>query len=281
MSSGKPYPATSEPDGAGDLLGHPQGDHYRVDGDIIDMTRPRSATRTVTLTANPQDVRIDLMQTAFVCIDMQNDFCSVGGWLDSIAVDTRPGKQLAPAINRLTHLCRSVGVPVIWVNWGNRADRANLPPVLLHVYNPDAKSVGLGDPLAPHASEPRAAGSRVLEKDSWGAALIDELAVSATDTFVDKYRMSGFRDTPLDSILRTLGVKTVLFGGVNVDQCVLATLMDANFLGYDTLLVEDCSATTSPDFCTAATLYNVRQCFGFSLQSNAMHEVLTAHKDHQ
>ena len=56
-------------------------------------------------------------------------------------------------------------------------------------------------------------------------------------------------DTSLDSILRNLGVTTLLFGGVNADQCVLHTLADANFLGYDTLMVGDCTATTSPAFC--------------------------------
>ena len=77
--------------------------------------------------------------------------------------------------------------------------------------------------------------------------------------------MSGFWDTPLDSILRNLRVDTLLFGGVNADQCVLATLMDANFAGYDTVMLEDGTATTSPDYCWQATLYNVRTCFGFTL----------------
>ena len=67
---------------------------------------------------------------------------------------------------------------------------------------------------------------------------------------------------------------TVLFGGVNADQCVLATLMDANFLGYDTILVEDCSATTSPDYCMQATLYNVRTCFGCVVDSAAVLKAL-------
>jgi ureidoacrylate peracid hydrolase len=62
-------------------------------------------------------------------------------------------------------------------------------------------------------------------------------------------------------------VTTLLFAGVNLDQCVLHTLADANFLGYDTLLLEDCAATTSPAFCRDATLYNVRQIFGFTLTS--------------
>ena len=72
------------------------------------------------------------------------------------------------------------------------------------------------------------------------------------------------------SILRNLDVTTLMFAGVNADQCVLCTLQDANFRGYDCLLLEDCAATTSPDYCMAATLYNVRQCFGFVVRSDAV-----------
>jgi len=151
-------------------------------------------------------------------------------------------------------------VPVIWVNWGNRADLMNISPALRHVYNASGRDVGLGDPVP-------ASGAPVLQKDSWGAAVIDELDIDDSDIRVDKYRMSGFWDTPLDSILRNLDVRTCLFAGVNADQCVLHTLADANFLGYDTILLEDCTATTSPDFCWQATLYNARQIFGFTAVS--------------
>ena len=75
--------------------------------------------------------------------------------------------------------------------------------------------------------------------------------------------MSGFFDTELDSVLRNLDVTTLLFGGVNVDQCVLATLMDAACLGYDVVLLDDCSATTSPAFCHQATVYNVAPVLRF------------------
>ncbi|WP_421656349.1 hypothetical protein [Leptothermofonsia sp. ETS-13] len=50
----------------------------------------------------------------------------------------------------------------------------------------------------------------------------------------------------------------------------MATLQDANFLGYDCILVTDCAATTSPDYCWHATLYNVKQCFGFATDSFAI-----------
>ena len=74
---------------------------------------------------------------------------------------------------------------------------------------------------APRCSKP-AVGPR---------AVVDELVSDPADIHVAKYRMSGFPDTPLDSILRNLRVTTLLFAGVNLDQCVLCTLQDANFLG--------------------------------------------------
>jgi nicotinamidase-related amidase len=146
------------------------------------------------------------------------------------------------------------------LNWGNRPDRANLPPNVLHVYDPAAQGRGIGSPLPGN-------GAPVLQAGSWAAAVVDELSPAEADIRVDKYRMSGFFDTPLDSVLRGLRVDTVLFAGVNADQCVLATLTDAACLGYDAVLVEDAVATTSPDYCMAATLYNVRQCFGFTVTS--------------
>ena len=63
----------------------------------------------------------------------------------------------------------------------------------------------------------------------------------------------------------------------NVIECVWAhSLTDANFLGYGCVLLEDCCATTSPDFCTEATLWNVRKCFGFVADSMDVIEGLRA-----
>ena len=162
-------------------------------------------------------------------------------------------QKLLPAL-------RGAHVPVIWVNWGNRPDLANMPPNQIHLYKNSGVGVGLGDPLPGN-------GARVLQKDSWAAAVVDELEPVLGDIRVDKHRISGFWDTPLDSILRNLRLDTLLFGGVNLDQCVLHTLADANFLGFDTILVEDCAATTNPDFCREATLLNIRQIFGFTVTS--------------
>jgi len=251
-------------------LGLRAGRQWQVDERLADMTRLPLPVRPARLAAKSKDIVVDWNKSAMVVIDMQNDFCHPKGWLAGIGVDVTPARAPITPLAKLLPMLRAAEVPVIWVNWGNRPDLANISPALLHVYNGDGRSVGLGAPL-PDAPVP---GARVLEKGSWAAAVVDELAPKPTDLCVDKFRMSGFWDTPLDSILRNLGISTVLFGGVNADQCVLATLMDANFLGYDTVLVEDCTATTSPAFCMEATLYNVRQCFGFSVTSAAIRKAL-------
>ena len=230
---------------------------WQFGGGTVDLHRPALPARSAALRAEPAPVVLDPSRTALVAVDLQNDFCTPGGWLHGIGVDV---SVLAGAVE-LSALAvaaaRTAGVPVIWLNWGNRPDQANIPPGVAHVYDPEGRGVGIG-----YGSP--GSGSRVLTAGSWGAALADPLTVQPQDVSVDKYRMSGFWDTPLDSILRNLRVDTLIFAGVNSDQCVYATLIDAACAGYDVVLLTDASATTSPSYCHDATVHNTRQCFGFT-----------------
>jgi len=240
---------------------------WAVNAEIADITRPPLEPRPVTLKTETKTLRLDLAKTAMLVIDMQNDFCHPNGWLAHIGVDVSPARAPIAPLQGLLPVLRSVQVPILWVNWGNRPDLLNISAGLHHVYNATGGGVGLGDPLP-------ANGAPVLIKDSWAAAVVDELEQQPEDIRVDKYRMSGFWDTPLDSILKNLGKTTLFFAGVNADQCVMATLQDANFLGYDGILVKDCTATTSPEYCWHATLYNVSQCFGFISDTHAIFDAV-------
>ncbi|MBD1905045.1 cysteine hydrolase family protein [Trichocoleus sp. FACHB-90] len=241
---------------------------WAVDAQIADITRPPLKPQPVTLATETKTLRLDLAKAAILVIDMQNDFCHPKGWLAHIGVDVTPARNPINPLNNLLPKLRDTNVPVIWLNWGNRPDLLNISAGVHHVYNPTGDGVGLGDRL-PEAD------AKVLMAGSWAAAVVDELEQKPEDIRVDKYRMSGFWDTPLDSILRNLGKTTIFFAGVNADQCVMATLQDANFLGYDCILVTDCTATTSPEYCWQATLYNVKQCFGFVTDSQAILEAIT------
>jgi nicotinamidase-related amidase len=245
------------------LLGSGPNYRWAVTAKHVDMAVAEPSPRPLVLRAAPQNVTLDLARTAMIVIDMQNDFCAKGGWVDHLGVDYTPDRAPIKPLARLLPRLRAIDVPVIWVNWGNRPDLMNMAPNQHHLYKPKGRGIGLCEPLPGH-------GAHVLEKDSWAAAVVDELKQEATDIKVDKYRISGFWDTPLDSILRNLGVRTLLFSGVNTDQCVFCSLTDANFLGYGCVLVNDCCATTSPDFCTEATIWNVKKCYGFVTSSGKL-----------
>lgn len=243
-------------------LGVPPNAWY-VDATTADLTRPALPPQIVSLQTETKTLTLDLSKAAMLVIDMQNDFCHVDGWLAHIGVDVTPARSPIGPLQGLLPVLRSHQVPIIWVNWGNRPDLLNISPAALHVYKPTGEGVGLGDPLPVNQAP-------VLTVGSWAAAVVDELEQKPEDIRVDKYRMSGFWDTPLDSILKNLGRTTLFFSGVNADQCVMTTLQDANFLGYDCILVKDCTATTSPEYCWLATIYNVNQCFGFTADSHAI-----------
>lgn len=256
----KPTPDTA---GAAAPLGTYFNTRWHADATEVDMVAPAREPVITRLACEPQNVRIDLHRTAMIVIDMQNDFCTATGWVDHIGGNFTADRAPIAPLQRLLPTLRAQQVPIVWVNWGNRADLANMPANQHHLYKPGGTGIGLGEALPGH-------GARVLQKDSWAAAVVEELTPHPDDIQVDKYRISGFWDTPLDSILRNLGVRTLLFAGVNTDQCVLHSLADANFLGYGCVLLEDCCATSSPDFCTEATLWNVKKCLGFVTDSERL-----------
>lgn len=233
----------------------------------IALAPPRAARRPVALVARPLALELDLGRTAMIVVDMQNAFCAPGGLTDLNGADLDQARAPIAPLNAVLPALRGCGVPIVWLNWGHRRDRLNVPPMTLHAFDPSDRGRGIGNDL------PGGKGS-VLLKDSWSAAIVDELVPGPDDIHVDKYRVSGFWDTPLDSILRNLDIRTLLFAGVNLDVCVYHTLADGHFLGYDCILVEDCSTTTAPAFCTDATLHNIKKCFGFLTTSTELGSAL-------
>lgn len=248
------------------LFGHAPSQGWLVTPDHVDMTRPPKQVRPLTFSAEPQSVTIDASKTALLIVDMQNDFCTEGGWLHSRGIDITPNKAPIAPLKALIETCRREDVPVVWVNWGVRKDLLNIAPSLRHAHNPRGLEPGLAQPVPGTRSE-------VIARGSWGAEVVDEINPGTADHQIVKHRFSAFWDCETDAVLRNLGITTLLIGGVNMDQCVMTTLEDASFLGYDTILLQDCTATTSPSFCVEAVLYNVKLLFGFVTASG---EVLQA-----
>lgn len=255
---------------AASVQGASPGESWTVTPDRVDMTRPVAAPKPLAIDAAPQDIVVDANKSALLIVDMQNDFCTRGGWMDSRGIDVSPNRAPIEPLRALVGAFRRAAMPVIWVNWGVRKDLLNIHPSLRHAHNPTGTEVDLGSPVPGTRSE-------ILRKGSWGADVVDELKPGPDeDVQIVKHRFSAFWDTETDAVLRNLGIRTLFIGGVNMDQCVMTTLEDASFLGYDTILVSDATATTSPDYCVQAVLYNVKLLFGFVTDSGAMLRALSA-----
>lgn len=107
---------------------------------------------------------------------------------------------------------------------------------------------------------------RALVQGEWNTALYGSLGDAGAggydpnrgDVIVSKDRMSGMwhENTELSMFLTGNGdgttrpksrkFTTLLFAGVNTDQCVLGTLADAYSHGWDCVMLEDCCATPTP-----------------------------------
>ncbi|MEK3724737.1 cysteine hydrolase family protein [Paenibacillus sp. FSL H8-0034] len=219
--------------------------YWIVEGDDFDISRGAAQAVTMDLNEN-RTLKFDPERSALILIDMQNYFCS------PLLGRPEGALKLVPAITSAIQSSRELGMQIIWVNWGHRPDTANLPPSLLYGWQRNGRP-GIGDPLPDNLG-------LTLIKDSWSAALVEELEAlrEESDYWVDKYRISGFPGTSLDAILQANGIKTLFFGGVNTDQCVMDTIHDAAFIGYDNILLMDCTATTSPAHVLEGSLHNMR-----------------------
>lgn len=242
--------------------GHVRGSAEAGASPGVSFVRRPVRQRIVSVAADGVPVEIDLNTTALIVVDMQNDFCHPEGWFAGKGTDITPITAVIPRINVLADVVRTRALPVIWLNWGVRADRANLPPIFVEKG---------GHNGSPTYCDPAPSGrGRILVRDDWGAATMDAMSVTAGDLIVHKHRLSGFWDNELDSILRLRGVTTLIFAGINIDRCVFSTLQDATFLGYDCMLVDDCCATVSPDYVRDAILFLVRQLHGVVTTSDAV-----------
>ncbi|ROW07673.1 hypothetical protein VMCG_03535 [Cytospora schulzeri] len=239
-------------------------------------SRPPLSIRT---TQGPPDTKILISpsQTVLVIVDMQNFFLhpSCRAHPDGLAA-------VDPLLRTIEH-CRRRGIQVVWLNWGlTEADLATMPPgvargfakALIAGVEAGGGGAGLGVDLG-------GGKGRCLVAGEWNAEVYGPLAGAVRegeDVFCAKNRMSGLwhESQPLWGYLNG-GLreeekkKTLLFTGVNTDQCVLGTLTDAYNAGFDCVMVEDCCATTTVG-AKGVCLANIGKNYGFVIDSETLAE---------
>lgn len=167
-------------------------------------------------------------RTALVVVDMQNGFCRDRGSAATLGFDITQCKESIGPCLTLIEAARSAGVPVIFTRLK---------------YRKDYRDGGvLTQELLPALAE-----SKCCADGTWDAELIDEMAPRESDFVVDKNRYSAFYGTPLESILTSLDIRSLVICGVTTNVCVETTARDAGQRDYRTFIVGDATGEIVPE----------------------------------
>jgi nicotinamidase-related amidase len=218
------------------------------------------------------------------------------------------GHHALAVLEKLVPECRDAGIQIIWCNWGLTSDDIKVaPPAVLKGFGglnafkkeepitniegeklvdtkPSKIYKGFGTPMGEVTLDDGSTidAGNLLMPDQWNSALPPRLQAiydDKSDVWIHKTRMSGLWNdhTPLASYLRDRDIKSLMFCGVNTDQCVQGTLVDAYNRGWDCVMVEDGCGTGTPGG-KEVTGWNVGRSWGFVVDSMRVREGLRAMK---
>jgi ureidoacrylate peracid hydrolase len=180
----------------------------------------------------------ELGRPAVIVVDMTNDFGHPDGVYPRHGAACDTLRSLIAPVARILEAATEAGVPTISVNQVIYADRAG-------------RAVTGGGMVA---ARPWLADEG-LRPGTWGTQLVDGLP--PTDYSLDKPRASGFYATPLDVLLKGLGVDTVIIVGAYTNQCVVTTARDAWARDFQVVVVTD-GVTAFDERLHAATLESLK-----------------------
>lgn len=150
-------------------------------------------------------------RTAVLLIDVVNHFEFPDG-----PELLRNALKISPAIARLKTRARRAGVATIYVNDNFGQWRTDIHKLLTYC----------------------------VRSSAVGSQFVRAVRPDDEDYFVLKPMHSAFYQTPLEALLRFLGVSSLILSGISTNSCIVCTAHDANMRNLDLIVASDCCAAS-------------------------------------
>jgi len=196
---------------------------------------------------------------ALIVIDVQNGFVSKGGSYDLLKMDTSNYRAVIPVIKELIEISRAAGIPVFYTQAVRESSGIDL---LTKTHK-----------ILPKSREERIMRKPICVRGTWDAGIVDDIKPAARDHIVIKRRDSAFHDTEINVWLKSLGIDTLIFSGIDTSICVETSLREAFNIGYDIILISDATASSNTKH-YESTLDNVRGYYGLVMELKEFYRYL-------
>lgn len=175
------------------------------------------------------DLGLDRKRMALLVIDLQNDFLHPEGVSAKYGVAVSGFEKSLTYAVKLSDLCRKWEIPIIHVK---------------HVIVQDKKGKGVNVGMFASTARPWFLHEG-LRPGTWGAEMVTELG--RPDYEINKQRLSGFFETPLESLLRNLEVEILVLSGFSTNLCVEHTFRDAVVRDFGAVGIREAMIAHDPE----------------------------------
>jgi ureidoacrylate peracid hydrolase len=222
----------------------------------------------IILPAQPEALALKLSESALIVVDMQNAYASKNGYLDKAGFDISSTGPVIEQTAKAIETARKAGMHIVFFQngWDQQYSEAG---------GPGSPNWYKSNALKTMRKNPELMGT-LLAKGTWDYQLVDELQPQEGDIVIPKTRYSGFYNTNLDSMLRSRGIRNLVFTGIATNVCVESTLRDGFFLEYFGVVLADATHQAGSSTIQESSLFNIATFFGWVTTVEAFSQAINS-----